>query len=237
MRKYDIKILILKIKGDTMKDATDLIGIFSEKDLSSRITKCNNVFLRYAGVKSRGDVINKTDKDFPWAEYSEYYMAHELDVISGNNYSLIMPFKDHRQQEFLFLHTKIQKLDENNQCIGILCHAVEIVSADIHKLVDMLNNNKCRSKNYSVGTRKSSFNFSKRQEEVLFYLIRGKSAKSIAKAMKISPRTVEYYVDILKIKCMCKSKNELIEFAFDNGFADFVPKTDNVMELIEKIKT
>lgn len=58
----------------------------------------------------------------------------------------------------------------------------------------------------------------KRQEQVLFYLIRGKSAKLIAKEMNVSYRTIQHYTEILKYKFNCKSKIELIELAFNSDY-------------------
>ncbi len=58
----------------------------------------------------------------------------------------------------------------------------------------------------------------KRQEQVLQYLIRGKSAKLIAKEMNVSFRTIQHYTEILKNKFHCKTKIELIETAFNQGF-------------------
>lgn len=58
----------------------------------------------------------------------------------------------------------------------------------------------------------------KRQAEVLHYLIRGKSAKLIAKEMNISFRTIQHYTEILKTKFNCKTKIELIDSALDQGF-------------------
>lgn len=66
----------------------------------------------------------------------------------------------------------------------------------------------------------------KRQQQVLFHVIKGKSAKSIAKEMNTSFRTIEYYTEILKIKFNCKTKNELIEIAFNQGFAALVPQKE-----------
>lgn len=52
---------------------------------------------------------------------------------------------------------------------------------------------------------------SNRQAECIYYLIRGKNMKQIAKALNLSPRTIEYYILNLKQKFNCRNRSELID--------------------------
>ena len=221
-----------------MNSIRKISGIVAEKDENSVITECNEVFLEYAGISSKDKILGCcTDYDLPWAEYADFYRAHELDAIAGNNYSAIIPFKDHKENYFLFLHTKIQKLDKNGNTSGILCHAVEIMNPDVYRLIDMLSKNTHVEKNiFCLGKKTEKVSLSKRQEEVLFYLVRGKSAKLTAKIMGISFRTVEHYIDILKNKLNCQTKAELIEYALNNGFAGNLNREEDFLRLIDKLK-
>ena len=51
---------------------------------------------------------------------------------------------------------------------------------------------------------------SKREIECAYYLIRGMTAKQIAKIIFLSPRTIEHYIDRIKSKFKCKSRSDLI---------------------------
>lgn len=64
---------------------------------------------------------------------------------------------------------------------------------------------------------------SKRQSECLYYLLRGKSAVSIAKLLGLSPKTVEYYIDEIKNKMVCNNKAEVIEKAIEMGYIEVNP--------------
>jgi DNA-binding CsgD family transcriptional regulator len=55
----------------------------------------------------------------------------------------------------------------------------------------------------------------KRQEDCLFYLTIGMTKKEIAKNTQLSPKTVEHYLDAVKIKLNCHNRSELIKKALN----------------------
>lgn len=59
-------------------------------------------------------------------------------------------------------------------------------------------------------------NLSVRQTECLFYLSQGRTYKEIAREMNISPRTVEYYIEIIRDKTGCARKYELVSYFNQN---------------------
>jgi DNA-binding CsgD family transcriptional regulator len=74
---------------------------------------------------------------------------------------------------------------------------------------------------------------SSRQQECLFLLTRGKTAKQTARILGINHRTVQTHIDLLKSKLNCHTKEQLIEKAFDSGFAYKMPYSlENKEELI-----
>lgn len=59
----------------------------------------------------------------------------------------------------------------------------------------------------------SDFNhryLTKRETEILYYVVLGYTAKRIGKCLNISHRTVEVYIATLKSKLNCNSKGEII---------------------------
>lgn len=62
---------------------------------------------------------------------------------------------------------------------------------------------------------------SDRECEVLYYLIKGKTAKETAKNLQISPRTVEKYIEQLKSKTRSRRKLEIL---IKINIAEFVVK-------------
>jgi len=57
--------------------------------------------------------------------------------------------------------------------------------------------------------------FSRRERECLLYISRSKTSKEIAGALNISIRTVEHYIENIKIKTGSSSRSELIAYAIN----------------------
>lgn len=56
-----------------------------------------------------------------------------------------------------------------------------------------------------------------RETQCMFYLSRGKTSKEIAKSLDISPRTVETYLNSVRLKTGIQSKSTLLDIFFDNS--------------------
>jgi DNA-binding CsgD family transcriptional regulator len=63
---------------------------------------------------------------------------------------------------------------------------------------------------FTVKSNINNCSVSKREKECLHYLICGLSAKSIARKLNLSPRTIEYYIGKMKEKFDCTNTIELI---------------------------
>ncbi len=78
----------------------------------------------------------------------------------------------------------------------------------------------------SINTIKHMPNkLSKRQHECIFHMLKGKTNAQIAKAMNLSTRTVETYIDNVKDKLLCPDKNQLIDKILHSGLAHFEHKS------------
>ena len=64
----------------------------------------------------------------------------------------------------------------------------------------------------------------RRTDECLYFMLRGKTAREIAKMMHLSIRTVQKYFYFLKISFDCATKSQLIEKAVTEGYINYIPK-------------
>lgn len=62
---------------------------------------------------------------------------------------------------------------------------------------------------------RKTLGLSKRESECAYYLTRGMTMKLVAKAMGLSPRTVEFYIENMKDKLGCHMKSDLIARLLD----------------------
>ena len=58
----------------------------------------------------------------------------------------------------------------------------------------------------------------------------------MAKILALSPRTVEQYIDNLKLKLNCRNKSDLIDAAIQMGFVDIVPSSLFNKNLLASLK-
>ncbi len=213
-----------------------ITGIIAEKDADLRVISCNKVFVELAGVQSEDKVIGLTDDDFCWQKYAALYASHEMDALTGNNYSTVIPSKDHTGREAISLHTKIGKKDNKGNIISVFCRAIEIINPSLNELVGLLVENSPFDKQHYYVGRSNSLPLSRKENEVLFYLSHGKRAKSIATILNRSVRTIEHHIAKTKEKLNCRTAGELIAFAITHGVMQSLPE-DTLENLIEKIKT
>jgi len=68
------------------------------KDRDSVFLGCNERFARHNGIPSPAEIIGKTDKDMPWAEFAELYRADDRRVMETDhpklNYEEPVPLPD-----------------------------------------------------------------------------------------------------------------------------------------------
>lgn len=63
----------------------------------------------------------------------------------------------------------------------------------------------------SVNTQNELSILTKRENEVLGQLLRGKTAKEIGRTLNISNKTVEHHIESIRFKTKCKSRSELFD--------------------------
>ena len=73
-------------------------------------------------------------------------------------------------------------------------------------------------KMYSLGEKFKGIHFSRREAECMAHFLRGRTVRSAADKLDLSPRTVEFYLRNMKRKLNCRTKSELIELISDSDF-------------------
>jgi DNA-binding CsgD family transcriptional regulator len=64
---------------------------------------------------------------------------------------------------------------------------------------------------FYLGTQHKGVYLTRREAQCVFYLLKGCTIKDVAKQLKLSPRTVEFYVKNMRLKTGADSKTSLID--------------------------
>jgi DNA-binding CsgD family transcriptional regulator len=141
-------------------------------------------------------ILGKTDQDiFPLKTANEL-RKNDLEIMRARcelvkEEKILLP----NGQYQIFLSSKRPWRDANNNVIGIIGSSIDI---------------SCYKKIENSQAHIEFNQLTKRQSDCLIHLIQGSSIKEIAQNLKLSPRTVEHYLDSCKVKLNCHSRAELI---------------------------
>lgn len=206
------------------------------KDEESTFIYANDEFKAIAGLRPDDSIAGMTDFDLPgemavhaktFREQDKYVLEREIAITTFNVYRM----KCARINAYLV--TKKPFLDHMTQLRGVLFHLTDMSALNIGllgpyhreapRVFDGLNYP--LGVNYVIAGGDTDLDITRREYEVLFFLLRGATAKRIGEFLSISSRTVEQYVTILKEKFDVLTKQELIEKAILMGYYYVMPES------------
>lgn len=77
-----------------------------------------------------------------------------------------------------------------------------------------------------IPNKDMSVQFTKREYECLFLMVRGQTAKEIGLCLDVSPRTVESHIENIKVKLDVSRRSQLISKVMKLGLLDIVPRKE-----------
>lgn len=212
---------------DTSLDALE--GLVSYKTLDHEIVYCNSQVLRYAGFNSVEEIRGCDDSSLAWSDYTDFYIKQERDALEGKVYTALHPSKDVNGRCFLLVNHKLPWRNENGELIGLISHAIELNDVDIIKQFHEFAHLDGLKKFHHLAPV-PAIKLSPRENDCLFFLLQGRTAKETGRQLSISHRTVEVHVDHLKTKFGCKNKSELIAKALKEGYGGSLSRLTKVSE-------
>lgn len=213
-----------------------LTGLFVVMDLESRFLVMNKTALDWCDFKSYDDMKGETYYNIPCkiAENHEAFVKQDELTRERSTALRILGYYCYAHNEWKILFgEKYQLKNKNNELIATVSHFNDITNYNLIDLSKLLNitTDKNLSKIYKKQTGYIledcylDFSLTKRQSECLFFLMRGKTSKEIAKILNVSFRTVEIYIDQVKHKLNCSKKSDLIEKAMAYGYMNIIPNS------------
>ncbi len=173
-----------------------LCGMFV-KNTKGVYTWVSDGLLKLQKLSSQ-EILGKTDRDLPWSGYQNQLRLHDQEILD-RKVSVTFPETIHRQG-----------------CdIDGFCHKSLVFDVNGHiRGAAGIFFDTPRSKDPLVS--KLSF----REKQCLKNLTKGMSSKESAINLRISPRTVEGYLEQLRGKFYCKNQAELLSFYYENRAGD-----------------
>ena len=130
-----------------------------------------------------------------------------------NNLNILKKFSTY----FKSVAQDIINISDKNKTIDILFHdkSQNPYKADPGKVLEF--NKRLFTKRCHLSIGQNEFNLSMREIECLFYKSQGQTAKEIARECELSPRTIETYLNNIKVKSGMANINQLIYLCKEEG--------------------
>ncbi|MFN7096007.1 MAG: helix-turn-helix transcriptional regulator [Gammaproteobacteria bacterium] len=208
------------------------IGFYGLKDLDGKILNCTTASLGYLSAKNfkyREEAFDQIEYDLCINKnYVDIYRQNDQLTYSKKANYCIEPILINKRHTYTIAHKLPVYNQECDQIIASIYRAIVIDHDYLINFFDHLQqhqrilNAECPAF-FEILPKKQPHDLTSRESECLFYTLRGKTAKDIARLLAISPKTVEFHMEHLKAKFGCYNKSELIAKAIDLGYLNKIP--------------
>ena len=180
-------------------------------DMDGKYLECNAIQAKRLGLANKADVIGQSLNNF------DFLNAQEVEDIKLNNYAIKKTKKPKVIiEKFTFIEKVSQSMlshkmpfyDKLGKVIGVFGLSINL--NDNQSLFSDLSNPVKNNSAFSFNLPSRQVKVSPRERECLYYLMRGETAKEIARRLNLSPRTIEFYIENMKKKFSCSNRIELI---------------------------
>lgn len=206
------------------------IGFYGLKDINGYFLNCTTEVLQVFSTKKlkcREEVFGKHDIELcDNVNVVKIYQDGDEIARTKKNYLGIEPAFINNKYTYL-LARKLPICDKLDNVIGTFFHAFFLEQSHLTLFFDQLQQQQAlmpSTKEFcETSGQDKLYQLTSRESECLFYTIRGKTAKDIARILNISAKTVEYHMEQIKTKLGCYNKSELIAKAIDLGYLNKIP--------------
>lgn len=216
---------------------SQLPGMICLKSPDSIYTTGTHTTANLLGFKDPDDLSGHSDYELrcPAAEGAEEFRALDKKLMATKEPISSLQIHGYADGNIHILRvTKTPIFNSQKTVIAITCVLDEISNPVLGQALfnliqlDKPYNNNSNQMTYQISQNYNESQLTPRENELIFFLLRGFTIKQIALLMQLSPRTVESYVDTIKAKFNCKTKNDLIVHCLQNGYSNIIP--ENILQ-------
>ncbi len=204
-----------------------LPGEIAWKDPLFQYMGCNTNRAIAAKLKYPEEIIGCTDNDLSdqTSQSISFHHRHDQMALQGKTIKTI--HTSAIANDGLTYYQIKKPLISNGKTEGIIYHTVEFIKHDWFPCLQKFDKNIFPdffiSSFYQIDPDSNYYQFTPRELECLFCLLRGMSAKITANLLGLSKRTVEFYIENMKNKTGSATKMDLIINTIQANYIELVP--------------
>lgn len=218
--------MIVPIRHSTAQSIDQASEPAGFTDLDSAFQYVNPAAAAVFGVAHHLDMIGASYADMPCgaAEFASTFIAQDQHIIATRQTLHTLEIHPYANDTWhVFVLTSKPYIDDDDRVLGKTFHARDVTAPYTLSLSAQLAQWSGGRENSYTLTSRTERNLTPREEEVLFLIIRGKTAKLAAASLGLSPRTVQQHIEMLKAKFNASTKGELIDMAIAGGYLNRIP--------------
>ncbi|CNE33747.1 helix-turn-helix transcriptional regulator [Yersinia enterocolitica] len=192
------------------------------KDNQSRYVYANNKLHRLLALPDKFNMEGRTDGELPTpiAEFELEFQEHDCKVklLQDRITSVEIHAWDGRSYYQPYFVDKYPLMDENGISQGVICHGRPVEDIILTHL------NKIKVPTSLILTPPSDL-FSKRDWEVLFYILHSFSSMEVAIKLHLSSRTIDNITQKIYKKIGISGRQQLVDYCYENKINNYVPQS------------
>ncbi|AKP33716.1 helix-turn-helix transcriptional regulator [Yersinia aleksiciae] len=192
------------------------------KDNKSVFIYANDRFSELLGLPNGFNVEGRLDGELPapTAEFQTEFQEHDRQAILSQERATTIEIHAFERRSYFqpYFCDKYPLIDEQGVAQGLVFHARAVQDIILTSL------NKIKVPTSLIFTPPTEL-FSKREWEVLFYILHSFSSKEIAKKLHLSSRTVCNITQSIYKKADVSSKRQIIEYCYAKKINNYVPQS------------
>ncbi|PHZ26971.1 helix-turn-helix transcriptional regulator [Yersinia bercovieri] len=192
------------------------------KDNQSRFIYTNPRLHRLYNLPTGFTMEGRLDGELPSpvSEFQDEWQAHDrqVELLQDRITTVEIHLFDGRSYFQPYFCDKYPLIDKNGVSQGVIFHGKQVTDTMLTCLT------KIKIPTSLVFTPPSDL-FTKREWEVLFYILHAYTSPEIAKKLFLSPRTVCNITQSIYKKVGVTSKRQIIEYCYENKINNYVPQS------------
>jgi DNA-binding CsgD family transcriptional regulator len=189
------------------------------RDNDSKFLYINPPGLFFLNLPSNFKIHGKGDEDIPagWASFTEQFKKQDrIAECSGKSSSIIsIQLYNFKKEPEPFFCPKTP-LYSGNECVGTVGYANKLMFISTPDFID-------KKKPFVLSSQPPNDLFTKKELNVIFWMLQRLSSKEVAKRLNLSHRTVENTLQTIYQKANVHSFIKFIEYCKYSGFESYVP--------------